>query len=89
MQQTIDQYNRQDIIIVMGDLNAKVGQDNGYEKIMGTQGLGARNDNGERCEFSKINGLIITCTLFAHKDIHKAMGISRWNGEKTDQPPYD
>ncbi len=54
-----------------------VGQDNGYERIMGTQGLGARNDNGERlCEFCEINGLIITGTLFTHKDIHKATWVS-------------
>ena len=37
------------VIIVMGDFNAKIGSDNrGYEEIMGQQGLGEMNDNGER-----------------------------------------
>ena len=36
-----------------------------------------QNDNGERlCEFSQLNGLIITGTLFPHKDIHKATWTS-------------
>ena len=57
LQEVIDDCNRNDIIIVMGDLNAKVGSDNvGFEISMGTHGIGTRNDNGERLyEFSLIN----------------------------------
>ena len=37
------------MIIVTGDTNAKVGNDNwAYESVMGKHGLGQRNDNGER-----------------------------------------
>jgi len=36
-------------MIVMGDFNCKIGQDNeGYENVMGKQALGGINDNGER-----------------------------------------
>ena len=35
-------------------------------------GVGVMNDNGERlCDFFSANGLIITGTIFPHKDIHK------------------
>ena len=32
----------------------------------------AMNDNGERlCDFGSANGLVITVTIFPHKEIHK------------------
>ncbi|KAK7097079.1 hypothetical protein V1264_004109 [Littorina saxatilis] len=66
------------IIIVMGDLNAKIGSDNrGYEEIMGQQGLGEMNDNGERlADLCATNNLVIGGSLFQHKRIHKATWIS-------------
>jgi exonuclease III len=42
------QKKKKDIIILGGDLNAKVGQDNvGLEHILGRHGLGERNENGQ------------------------------------------
>jgi hypothetical protein len=39
---------KRDIIIIMGDMNAKLGAENeGLEHIMGKHGLGIRNQNGE------------------------------------------
>ena len=36
-------------MLLMGDLNAKIGCDNrGYEDVMGTQGLGEINENGDK-----------------------------------------
>ncbi|KAK7110430.1 hypothetical protein V1264_014307 [Littorina saxatilis] len=66
------------ITIVMGDLNAKIGSDNrGYEEIMGQQGLGEMNDNGERlADLCATNNLVIGGSLFQHKRIHKATWIS-------------
>ena len=38
-----------DINMMIGDFNAKIGDDNtGYKEVMGLEGLGEVNDNGER-----------------------------------------
>ena len=59
--------------IVMGDLNAKVENDNrNYERAMEREGCGSMNDNGKR--------LLDICTaydfslggpLFLHRNVHK------------------
>ena len=65
--------NRNDMIVVMGDLNAKVGNNNtNREELMGKFGVGIMNASGERLrDFCSANGFIITGTIFPHKDIHK------------------
>ena len=72
-----------DMLVITGDMNAKVGEDNrGYERIMGRHGIEGINDNGERlCEFCDMNELIITGTWFPHRDIHKATWV--WPDGKT------
>ena len=66
------------VAIITGDMNAKVGSYNeDVEQVMGKQGMGVRNDNGERlCEFCQIKGYVITGTLFPHKNIHKATWVT-------------
>ena len=61
------------MILLMGDLNAKIGSNNANrEEVMGKFGVEVMNDNGERlCDFCIANGLVITGTLFLHKEIHK------------------
>ena len=73
LQDTISDSNRNDLLVVMGDLNAKVGNNNtNREEVMGKFGVSVMNDNGERlCDFCSTNGLIITGAAFPHKDIHK------------------
>ena len=73
LQREMENTPRHDQIIIMGDLNAKVGKDNtDYERVMGKHGIGIRNDNGERLvEFCAMNNLVIGGTLFTHRDIHK------------------
>ena len=73
LQDSISSCSRHDMIIVMGDLNAKVGSSNTHRgKVMGKFGVGIMNDNGERlCDFCSVNGLVITGTIFPHKEIHK------------------
>jgi len=72
---TLNNVRRGDILIVMGDLNAKVGEDNsGYELFMGREGVAnsRRNDNGDRfVEFCATNQLVIGGTLFKNKEIYK------------------
>ena len=78
LQEQLSKVSNRDILIVMGDLNAKVGQDNtGVERNMGKHGLGSRNDNGERfLDFCMENELVIGGTLFQHKRIHKETWLS-------------
>ena len=61
------------MIVVMGDLNAKVGNNNKNRgEVMGRFGVGIMNDNGERlCDFCSANGLVVAGTIFPHKEIHK------------------
>ena len=78
LQDVLDKRNTHDMLIITGDMNAKVGdQNDNYERVMGKHGLGVQNDNGERlCEICDMNELVITGTLFPHKTIHKATWIS-------------
>ena len=78
LQDVLDKRNKHDMLIVTGDMNAKVGSESqDYERVMGKHGLGRRNNNGERlCEMCDMNELVITGTLFPHKDIHKATWVS-------------
>lgn len=73
LQGVLRNIKKQDIVIVMGDLNAKVGNDNtSFSQHMGVHGLGTQNENGELfVEFCANNDLVIGGTLFPHKDIHK------------------
>ncbi|XP_053954636.1 uncharacterized protein LOC128860875 [Anastrepha ludens] len=67
-----------DITILMGDLNAQIGQCNlGREEIMGRHGLGVLSGNGELfTELWASNNLVIGGTLFNHKRIHKVTWTS-------------
>ncbi|KAK3796976.1 hypothetical protein RRG08_015842 [Elysia crispata] len=78
LQRITEKLPRKDVNIIMGDANAKVGSDNiSYEEIMGKQGLGVMNDNGERfADFCSLNDLVIGGTIFPHKDIHKVTWVS-------------
>jgi hypothetical protein len=73
LQQETTKTPSHDLLIVMGDLNAKVGKENkGYDLVMGIQGCGVMNENGERlASFCGENNLVIGGTVFQHKEIHK------------------
>ena len=66
---------RHDALMVIGDLNARVGEDNtGKERAMGTQGFGCANNNGERLSDLCVESrLVIGGTIFMHRDIHKTI----------------
>ena len=65
--------NRHDVIVLMGDLNAKVGKENKSRvEVIGKHRVGNMNVKGERqCDFCNTNGFVVTRELFPHKDIHK------------------
>jgi len=86
LESTMQKCNRNDILIITGDLNAKVGKGTTEEReVLGHHGRGARNENGERlCEFCEMNGLVITGTIFPHKEIRKATGTSPYGRTKNE-----
>ena len=48
LQAELEEIPRHDMKIVMGDMNAKVGRGNtDYERVMGREGCGAINENGD------------------------------------------
>ena len=48
LQGVMDKIPGRDIVLVIWDMNAKLGSDNsGRELVMGKEGLGAMNENGE------------------------------------------
>ena len=73
LQATVEKIPKHDMLIIMGDLNARVGSVNyNHESTLGKHGVGTMNDNGERlCDFCETNGLRVGGTLFPHKEIHK------------------
>lgn len=80
----LNKTNKTDIIILMGDFNAKVGYiTENFEDIMGKHGIGDRNENGEfLLELCGNFGLKIGGTMFAHKKHHKVTWVSP--DEKTE-----
>ena len=80
LQSVLEAVPEHDLLIVMGDLNAKVGQvEEGEERTIGKHPLhgGVRNDDGERfVNFCAMNYLVITSTVFPHRDIHKYTWMS-------------
>ena len=78
LQTVIGGLPNKDLNIIMGDANAKVGEDNtGYEETMGKHRVGQMNENGERfANICSFNRLVIGGTIFPHKKIHKATWVS-------------
>ena len=63
---TIKQVKSDDVIIVMGDMNAKVGNEQ-HSNIVGKFGLGSKNETGMRLiQFCEENNLILTNTWYQH-----------------------
>ena len=68
LQKVLDAVPRHDMLLVMGDWNAKVGaRQEGENGIVGKHGLICeRNDNGDRfVSYCACNNLAITSTMFA------------------------
>ena len=78
LQEVTDKLPKKDVNIIMGDANAKVGDNNeGYEGVIGRHGIGKMNENGELfANFCSFNNYVIGGTVFPHKRIHKATWVS-------------
>ena len=69
LQVTIAKVNKRDVAVIMGDFNAKIGENWGRlnSNAIGPYGLGGRNPRGDRLEdFAVENDLVIANTLFQH-----------------------
>ena len=75
---TIERVDKNDLKILMGDFNAKVGSENeDLQHIIGRHGIGEINDNGERLvELCGMAEMKIGGTLFPHKPVHKVTWVS-------------
>ena len=74
IQKIFDDVPKHDMLIALGDWNAKIGyQMHGEQGIVGKHVLnGERSDNGARfVSHCEVNDLAIVSTMFPHKDIHK------------------
>ena len=69
-----------DMLIITGDWNAKVANDNsGWQSAMGTYGYDQRNERDEQLlEFAKLHDLLICKTRFQQKSKRK------WTWESSD-----
>ena len=79
VQNILDKIPKHNLVILMGDWNAKIGdQQDGEGGVVGCHGLhGERSENGE-CfvQLCTSNNVVITTTLLPHKDIHKYTWVS-------------
>jgi endonuclease/exonuclease/phosphatase family metal-dependent hydrolase len=68
-----DSCPRNDIKIILGDMNAKTSKEDKYYPTIGKHSLHDNsNDNGQRLiNFSASRGMVIGSTLFPHKEVHK------------------
>ena len=74
LQRLTDEIPSHDMILMLGDWNAKIGAtQEGEDGVVGRHGLGdERSENGVRfVSFCAANNLAIVSTMFPHKNIHK------------------
>ena len=66
LQEALDKIPKSDVVVMMGDFNAKVGQSDSPESsAVGPHGLGERNERGDRLvDFGTVNEMVIDNTLF-------------------------
>ena len=64
---------KRDMVIVLGDMNAKIGRENkDHEETMGGEGCGERNENEQiPLDYCHSNNLTMGGSIFLHKNTRK------------------
>jgi endonuclease/exonuclease/phosphatase family metal-dependent hydrolase len=72
LEQTCWKIQKYDMLVVMGDFNAKIGKENSLGLVVGKYSLHeTSSENGVRLgQFTMRNNLVIKSTCFPHKKIH-------------------
>ncbi len=85
LEELIARVPKGDQLVLMGDLNARVGRDaNSWRGVIGRQGEETLNGNGRRLlDLCAVNELAILNTLYQHKEIHKCTWESKERGLKS------
>ncbi|CAF2074453.1 unnamed protein product [Rotaria magnacalcarata] len=84
LQATTDKTHKSDMIMLMGDFNARVGveQTNTTGGTVGNHSIDKQNQNGRQLvDFCLFNSFIITNTFFPHKAVHQGT----WSHSTTKQ----
>ncbi|KAL4084248.1 hypothetical protein QTP88_028073 [Uroleucon formosanum] len=86
LESTINTLPNNNIQILLGDLNAKIGKETAFKPTIGLHSLhNITNDNGLRLvDLATGKGFIIKSTMFPHKNIHKGTWRSP-DGRYTNQ----
>ena len=68
IQEALCEVSKRDMVLIMGDFNARVGCDgNTWKGVIGRHGPNEKNENGERLlDFCALSNLVVTNTLFKH-----------------------
>ena len=83
LQSTLAAVPMRDMVIIMGDFNARVGSDNEiWRSVISSHSPDQCNENGERLlDVCACNDLVAINTCFPHKTIHKCTWFR--NGDRT------
>ena len=78
LEKAYEECPRNDIKIIIGDLNAQVGREKSFKPSIGGFSLHSEsNENGLRLiNFAASLNMVISSTCFRHKDIHKTTWVS-------------
>ena len=73
LQEAVCGVPRQDMLVIMGDFNARVGcDDEAWHGVIGRNGPNEKNSNGDRLlDFCALNNLVVTNTTFKHRPCHQ------------------
>lgn len=73
LERVLDALPSNDVKIILGDFNAKIGKEEEFRSIIGRNSLhDISNDNGRRLiDFAESKNMVVSSTQFAHKNIHK------------------